>query len=95
MYLVAVEMKKTKVKLYQPMFVGFSVLELHFGHIKPMYGENTELLICPSILNCMTLQSFPRYHHLHNTAKKKVLGEKKDESFCVLATAFVEFKCIH
>ena len=50
--LVAVELIKSTVKLYQPIYVGFSVLELsktlmydfHYGLIKPKYASNAKLL---------------------------------------------------
>lgn len=50
--LVGVHMKKTKVRLDKPIYVGFSVLDLsklhmfrfHYDVIKPMYGERAKLL---------------------------------------------------
>ena len=50
--LVGVEMKKSVVKLYQPIYVGFTVLELsktlmydfHYGHMKTKYGDKVKLL---------------------------------------------------
>ena len=50
--LIAIHMHKRKIKLNKPIYLGMSILELsktlmydfHYNYIKPMYGENAELL---------------------------------------------------
>ena len=49
--LLAVEMKKTKVKMYKPVYLGFSILEISktimhefwYDYIKPKYQNNARL----------------------------------------------------
>ena len=50
--LLAIEMKKTKVKMNKPVFLGLSILEISktlmyefwYDYIKPKYGDNVKLL---------------------------------------------------
>jgi hypothetical protein len=50
--LVAVHMRRTSVKLKKPIYLGMSILDisktlmydLHYNYIKPMYGNDAELL---------------------------------------------------
>jgi hypothetical protein len=50
--LVAVHMRRTSVKLRKPIYLGMSILDisktlmydLHYNYIKPMYGNDAELL---------------------------------------------------
>ena len=49
--LVATEMKKTKVKMNKPVYLGFSILEISktlmykfwYAYMKPKYGDNVKL----------------------------------------------------
>ena len=49
--LLAIEMKKTKVKMNKPVYLGFSILEISktqmyefwYDYIKPKYGDNVKL----------------------------------------------------
>ena len=49
--LLAIEMRKTKVKMNNPVYLGISILDISktlmyefwYGYIKPKYGDRTEL----------------------------------------------------
>ena len=49
--LVAIEMKKTKIKINKPIYLGLSILEISkilmyefwYDYIKPKYGDNVKL----------------------------------------------------
>ena len=49
--LLAIEMKKTKVKMNKPMYLGLSILEISkiliyefwYNYMKPKYGDNVKL----------------------------------------------------
>ena len=49
--LLAIEMKKTKVKMNKPVYLGLSILQISktlmyefwYDHMKPKYGDNVKL----------------------------------------------------
>jgi hypothetical protein len=63
--LVAVHMRRTSVKLRKPIYLGMSILDIrktlmydfHYNYIKPMYGNDAELLFTETDSLCYEITS--------------------------------------
>ena len=63
--LVAVHMKKTTVKLFKPIYLGMSILDLsktlmykfHYDYVKPKWGDKAELLFTDTDSLCYEIRT--------------------------------------
>ena len=72
--LAAVHMKKVKLLLNRPIYVGFTILDLskivmydfHYNHIKPKYGEKVQLLFTDTDSLCYEIETEDLYRDMEN-----------------------------
>ena len=63
--LVAVHMEKTTIKLFKPIYLGMSILDLsktlmykfHYDYVKPKWGDKSELLFTDTDSLCYEIQT--------------------------------------
>ena len=78
--LLAIEMKKTKVKMNKPVYLGLSILEISkilmyefwYGSIKPKYGDNIKLCYMDTDSFIMHIKTEDFYKDIANDDKKKI-----------------------
>ena len=99
--LAAVNMKKTKLYLNRPIYVGFPILDLskhlmygfHNNYIKEKYKSDARLLfIYDDMLQDVQLLDKSEYRQdnpLHSTINKKFIGKMKDETHGIPIQEFV------
>ena len=72
--LVAVHMEKTTVKLYKPIYLGMSILDLsktlmyefHYDYVKPKWGDKSKLLFTDTDSLCYEIQTNDVYEDIKN-----------------------------
>ncbi len=72
--LVAVHMEKTVVKLYKPIYLGMSILDLsktlmyrfHYEYVKPKWGDRVKLLFTDTDSLCYEIQTDDVYEDIKN-----------------------------
>ena len=77
--LLAIEMKKTKVKMNKPVYLGLSILEISkilmyefwYGSIKPKYGDNVKLCYMDTDSFIMHIKTEDFYKDIANDVKKR------------------------
>ena len=88
-----VEMKRTKVKMNKPIYLGLSILEISkllmyefwYDYMKPKYGDNVKICYMDTdsfIMNIKTEDFYKNYEcdrPLPTGKNKKVIGLMKDE----------------
>ena len=77
--LVAIEMKKTKIKINKPIYLGLSILEINkilmyefwYDYIKPKYGDNVKLsyMDTDSFITHIKTEDF--YNDIANDVEKR------------------------
>ena len=77
--LLAIEMKKTKVKMNQPVYLGFSILEISktlmyafwYHYVKPKYQDNAKLcyINTDSFISNIKAENF--YEDIANNIEKR------------------------
>ena len=78
--LLAIEMKKTKVKINKPVYLGLSILEISKilmykfwdGYMKPKYGDNVELCYMDSDSFIMHIKTEDFYKDTANDVEKRL-----------------------
>ncbi len=76
--LVAVHMEKTTVKLYKPIYLGMSILDLsktlmyefHYDYVKPKWGDKSKLLFTDTDSLCYEIQTNDVYEDIKNDADR-------------------------
>ena len=77
--LLAIEMKKTKVKMNKPIYLGLSVLEISkilmyefwYGYMKSKYGDNVKLCYTDTDSFIMNIKTEDFYKDIANDAEKR------------------------
>ncbi len=72
--LAAVHMEKTTVKLYKPIYLGMSILDLsktlmyefHYDYVKPKWGDKSKLLFTDTDSLCYEIQTNNVYEDIKN-----------------------------
>ncbi len=70
--LVAVHMEKTTIKLFKPIYLGMSILDLsktlmykfHYNYVKPMWGDKSELLFTDTDSLCYEIRTDDVYEDI-------------------------------
>ena len=76
--LVAIELKKTKVKMNRPIYIGMSVLDIRkalmyeflYGYIKPKYQDKEELCYMETDSNVIYIKTKDFYRDIADDFKK-------------------------
>ena len=77
--LLAIEMKKTKVKMNKPIYLGLSILEISkilmyefwYGYMKSKYGDNVKLCYTDTDSFIMNIKTEDFYKDIANDAEKR------------------------
>ena len=77
--LLAIEMKKTKVKMNKPVYLGFSILEISktlmyefwYDYMKPKYGDNVKLYYMDTDSFIMHIKIVDFYKDTANDVEKR------------------------
>ena len=77
--LVAMEMKKTKVKMNKPIYLGLSILEISkilmyefwYDYIKPKYGDNVKLCYMDTDSFIIYIKTEDFYEDIANDVEKR------------------------
>ena len=77
--LLAIEMKKTKVKMNKPLYLGLSILkisktlmcELWYDYMKPKYGDNVKLCYMDTDSFIMYIKTEDFYEDVANDIEKR------------------------
>ena len=77
--LLATEMKKTKVKINKPIYLGLSILEISktlmyefwYGYMKPKYGDNVKLCYVDTDSFIMHIKTEDFYEDIANDIEKR------------------------
>ena len=77
--LLAIEMKKTKVKMNKPVYLGLSILEISktlmyefwYDYIKPKYGDNVKLCYMDTDSFIMHIKKEDFYKDIANDVEKR------------------------
>ena len=77
--LVATEMKKTKIKINKPIYLGLSILEISkilmyefwYDYIKPRYGDNVKLCYMDTDSFIMHIKTEDFYNDIANDVEKR------------------------
>ena len=77
--LLAIEMKKTKVKMNKPIYLGLSILEISkalmyefwYGYMKPKYGDNVKLCYMDTDSFIMHIKTEDFYKDISNDVEKR------------------------
>ena len=77
--LLAIEMKKTKVKMNKPVYLGLSILEISktlmhqfwYDYMKPKYGDNVKLCYMDTDSFIMHIKTEDFYKDIANDVKKR------------------------
>ena len=78
--LLATEMKKTKVKMNKPVYLGLSILEISktlmyefwYDYMKPKYGDNVKLCYMDTDSFIMHIETEDFYKDIANDIEKRV-----------------------
>ena len=84
-------MKKTKVKMNKPVYLGLSILEISktlmyefwYDHMKPKYGDNVELCYMDTDSCIMHIKREDFYKDIADDVEKRFDTSKKEQR-CVL-----------
>ena len=76
--LVAIHMKRTKLKFNKPVYCGMAILDLskslmydfHYGYILPKYGKNQKLLFTDTDSLCYEIQTEDFYKDISGDVEK-------------------------
>ena len=76
--LMAIELKKTKVKMNRPIYIGMSVLDIRkalmyeflYGYIKPKYQDKEELCYMETDSNVIYIKTKDFYRDIADDVKK-------------------------
>ena len=77
--LLAIEMKKTKVKMNKPIYLGLSILQISkilmyefwYDYMKPKYGENVKLCYMDTDSFKMHIKTEDLYEDIANDVEKR------------------------
>ena len=77
--LLATEMKKTKVKMNKPIYLGLSILEISkilmyefwYDYMKPKYGDNVKLCYADTDSFIMNIKTEDFYEYIANDVEKR------------------------
>ena len=69
--LVAIEMKKTKIKINKPIYLGLSILENCNDYMKPKYGDNVNLCYMDTNSFIMQIKTEDFYKDIANDVEKR------------------------
>ena len=77
--LVAIEIKKTKVKMNQPIYLGISIFDLSkvvmfefwYDHIKPKYGKKAKLCYMDTATFIMHIKTKDFYEDIADDVEKR------------------------
>ena len=77
--LVAIEMKKTKVKMNKPVYLGLSISEISktlmyefwYDYMKPKYGDNVKLCYMDTEIFIMHIKTEDFYKDIANDVEKR------------------------
>ena len=77
--LLAIEMKKTKVKMNKPIYLGLSILEISkilmhefwYDYMKPKYGDKVKLCYTDTDSSIMDIKTEDFYEDIANDAEKR------------------------
>ena len=77
--LLAIEMKKTKVKMNKPAYLGLSILEISktlmyefwYDYMKPTYGDNIKLCYMVTDSFIMHIKTEDFYKDIANDVEKR------------------------
>ena len=77
--LAAIEMKKTKVKMNKPIYLGLSILEISkilmyefwYDYLKPKYGDNVKLCYMDTDSFIIHIETEDFYGYIANDVKKR------------------------
>ncbi len=87
--LASFKMRKTKLVLNKPIYVGFSILDIskilmykfHYEIILPRYGSKAVLFFAGTDSLCLCIEAdYDKDRPLYSTTNKKVLAKMKDET---------------
>ena len=75
-----IEMRKTKVKMNKPIYLGLSILEISkllmyefwYDYMKPKYGENVKLCYMDTDIFIMNIKTEDLYKDIANDVEKKI-----------------------
>ena len=78
--LLAVEIKRTKVKMKKPIYLGLSILEISktlvyefwYDYMKPKYGDNVKLCYMDTDSFIMHIKTEDFYKNIADDAEKKI-----------------------
>ena len=84
--LLATEMKKTKVKMNKPVYLGLSILEisktsmyeLWYDYMKPKYGDNVKLCYMDTDSFIMHIKPEDFYKDIANEVVKRFYTHRKE-----------------
>ena len=85
--LLAIEMKKTKVKMNKPIYLGLSILEISkilmyefwYDYMKPKYGDNVKLFYMDTDSFIMNIKTEDFYKDIANDIEKSPLPAGKNK----------------
>ena len=77
--LLAIEMRKTKVKINKPIYLGLSILEIsktlmyefRYDYVKPNYGDNVKLCYMDTDSFIMHIKTEDFYKDIANAVEKR------------------------
>ena len=84
--LLAIEIKKTKVKMNKPVYLGLSILEIsktsmyefRYDYMKPKYGDNVKLCYMDTDSFIMHIKAEDFYKDIANDVERRFYTHRKE-----------------